>query len=63
MEKSLLALEQQTFRDFDVILVDDASSDNTVDLPFPATGVSLRLAQILSAFATVTTGTSRNFCS
>lgn len=32
MEKGLLALEQQTFRDFDVILVDDASSDNTVDV-------------------------------
>ena len=29
IEKALRALEQQTFRDFEVILVDDASSDDT----------------------------------
>ena len=29
IEKALRALEQQTFRDFEVILVDDASPDDT----------------------------------
>ena len=32
IEKALRALEQQTFRDFDVILVDDCSKDDTVDV-------------------------------
>lgn len=32
IEKALRALEQQTFRDFDVILVDDCSADNTAEV-------------------------------
>jgi len=32
IEKALQALEQQTFRDFDVIAVDDCSKDDTVDV-------------------------------
>ena len=32
IEKALRALEQQTFQDFDVILVDDCSADNTAEV-------------------------------
>lgn len=32
IEKCVEALENQSFRDFDVIMIDDGSSDNTVDL-------------------------------